>query len=87
VVVPDVDLGDLAVSSGEGRVAIPLDVVVVVVFVAVGTHLLAEWEFPSLMRTVDVGPGLERAVYSHSVIVDLVASSNHDVEGSLFVHA
>jgi hypothetical protein len=39
------------------------------------------------MGAVDIGPRLERAVYSHSIVVDLVASSDHDVEGSLVVHA
>src|SRR4051812_39259356 len=86
VVIPDIDLGNLAVGSRKGLVAIPPDIVVVIVLVAFIAHLPIERIFASFVRVANVGPGLERAIYSHSVIVDLVASTDHHVKGSLLVH-
>lgn len=87
VIVPDVHLSNLAVGSRERLLAIPPDVVVEVVLVAVGAHLLAEGVFASFVGARDVRPRLQRAIHSDSVIVDLITSSNHDVKRSLLVHA
>jgi hypothetical protein len=87
MVVPDVDLWNLAVRSREGALAIPPDVVVEVVLVAVIAHLLAEGILAALVWVANGRPFLERAIDTHSIVVDLVASTNHDMERPLLVHA
>lgn len=87
VVVPDVDLRDLAVRVGEGTLSVPPHVVVEVIFVAVAAHRLRKRVLATLVWVTDSRPRLQRSVYTHSVIVDLIASTKHNVERLLFVHA
>ena len=87
VIIPDVDLGNLAVGSRKWLVAIPLHVVVEVVLVALIAHLLVKGKFASLVGVSNICPGLQRPIDSYTVIVNLITSANHDMEWFLFVHA
>lgn len=86
VIVPDVELRDLAVSARERLSAVPPDVVVEVVLVASRPHVLVERVLPSLPRIGNVRPRPQRTVDAYAIVVDLVAASNHDVERLLCVH-
>ena len=87
MVIPDVQLRDLAVGVREGSHAVPLDVVVKVEHVALVAHVLAKGEVATLLGVSNGGPRRQRATDTHAVVVDLVAASDHDVEGRLLVHA
>ena len=76
VVVPDVELGDLAVGHGEGAGRVPADVVLEVVIVAVLAQLLGEGVLAPLLGARDVGPLAQRALDADAVVVDLVAASD-----------
>jgi len=85
VVVPYVDLGDCGVPACERFSAVPSDIVLEVVLVALSPYLVAKGKCLSLVRIANRSPGLERAVDSNSIVVDLIATTYHDMEGTLFV--
>lgn len=87
MVVPDIDLRNGCIGTCERLGAIPADIVLEVVFVAVGPHLVVKRKVSSLVRVANVCPGLERAIDSNTIIVDLITATNHDMEGSLFVRS
>lgn len=75
VVVPEVELRNLSVGSGEGLGGVPTDVVGDVVIVAFFAELLWEWVVAALAWVGDPGPWIERAVDTDAVVVNLVASA------------
>lgn len=87
VVVPDIKLRNLTVGEGKGLGSVPADVVVEVVFVTLCAELFVEREMSSLVRRTNVSPGSQRTVNSDTVVVDLVTTTNHDVERLLLMHA
>lgn len=58
MVIPDIQLRDLCISSLEGFCSVPANVVVEVVVVASGPHIFVEGEVPTLYRVANVSPGL-----------------------------
>ena len=76
VVVPDVQLGNLAVGIRKRLGRVPADVVLQVVVVALLTEGLRERMVLPLLGVADVGPVVERAGDTDAVVVDLIAAAN-----------
>lgn len=87
MIIPNIDLRDNRIGALERLLAIPSNVVLEIEFVAVRAHAFWERKVPSLLRIANVCPRLQWARDSHAVIVDLIAATNHDMEGLLIVHA
>lgn len=87
VVIPDVELWDLAIGAGKRLGAVPLDVIVVVVLVALRAHCLIKRIFAPLASAVDFRPGLQRPICADAVVVDLISTSDHDMERLLRVNS
>ena len=85
MVIPDIDLRNLRIGSGEGLGAIPCNVVVEIESVACGAHFIIEWIFFPFLRIGDVRPGLQRSLDSDTIIVDLIPTANHDMKWALGV--
>ena len=85
MVIPDVQLRNLAVGCRKGLGVVPTQVVLEVVVVAFRAQLLRERKVPALLRVLDIGPRPQRAGYSDAIVVDLVSAPNHDVVGPLFM--
>lgn len=86
VIVPDVDLGDLRIGRLEGFRVVPADIVGVVVVIAASSHFLVKVVRAALVRVRNRSPLIQRTVYANPVIVNLVTTSNHTVEGLSCVH-
>lgn len=87
MVIPNVDLWYRRVCRCEWLGTVPSDIVVKVVFVAVCSHLIAEGEVSSLVRTANIGPWFKWSIHSHAVIVNLVTATDHDMERLLLMSA
>lgn len=81
MIIPDVQLRDLAIHSGKRLRVIPSDIVVQIVVVAFSAELLREGIVPTLLGIADLSPGTQRAANPDTVVVDLVTASDHDVVG------
>lgn len=85
VVIPNIDLGDLSVGRCKRLGRIPSHVVFKIVLVALISQIFAKWIVSSLPRIGDCCPFLQRALNTNRVIVDLITSSDHDMERALLV--
>jgi len=83
VVIPDIDLWYCGIRTSKWFCAEPPHIIIKVVLVTLGPQLLVKWIIPPLFRIADGCPLLEGTVNSNSVVVDLVAATNHDVERTL----
>src|SRR5204863_9951307 len=80
MVVPDVDLGYLRVCTGKRLRPVPLYIVIEIIIIASCSHLVWERMYSSLMRVGNFGPGFQWTIHPYSIIVDLVATANHDMK-------
>lgn len=87
VIIPDIDLRNRSVGRRKRFSAIPADVIVEVVLVAILTHLVVEWKDTTFVRVGDLCPGFEWAIHSNAIIVNLVTPSDHDMKGTFLVGA
>lgn len=85
MVIPDIDLWDLAVGRRKRSRIIPAEVVLEIVIVALGTKLLWEGVLLTLLGVAYVRPSAQGAVDSDAIVVDLVTTSHHDVERRSFM--
>lgn len=85
VVVPDVDLRYLRIRRSERLGAIPSNVVVEVIFVAVFPHALIKWVVSSFGGIGNPRPLFQWPIHANSIVVDLVTTADHDMEGFLMV--
>lgn len=85
MVIPNVELGDLPVRIRERLDVVPPNVVFQVVIIALDPELLRERILSAFLRVADISPRTERAIDTDSIIVYLVATSDHDVERHLAV--
>lgn len=87
VVVPYVNLWNSSISGREGLLTVPANIVVEIVLVTILTHLLIKGKLPAFVRIRNICPWFEGTIDSDSVIVDLVASANHDMEWPVLMRA
>ena len=87
VVIPDIDLRDLPVRSFERFVAVPTNVIGIVVPITLSSHFSIEIMVAPFMRVRDFRPSLQRTIHTDAVVVDLVATTYHDMERFLRVHS
>ena len=87
MVIPDIQLWNGAIGTLEWLLSIPIDVIVEVVVITSGTHVLAKGEMLSLPGITNVRPFLQGTIHSNTIIVDLIAPANHDMERLGAVHA
>ena len=85
VIIPDINLRNAGVCARKRFGAIPPDVVGKIKLVTAAAHVVVEGIMLSLSRILNCRPFLEGTLDSYIVIIDLVATSNHHVEGSLLV--
>ena len=87
MVIPDVQLSDAAIGTLERLLAIPANVIIEIIVVALGAQFLAEEEIASLLGIANSGPFSQRTVNSHAIVVDLITATNHDVKGLVAMDA
>lgn len=85
MVIPDIQLRDLTVGSGKRLGVEPAQIVLEVIVIALGAQLLGERIVPALLGVLDVGPRSQRAAYSDAVVVNLVATPDHNMVRPLLV--
>jgi hypothetical protein len=76
VVIPDIQLGDLAIGIRKGLSRVPADVVLQVVVVTLLAETLRKRMVLPLLGVADVGPVVERTGDADAVVIDLVAAAN-----------
>lgn len=77
MVVPDVELRDLAVGGGERLGVVPPYVVFQIVVVAFCAKLLRKGVTLSLLGATDVRPRPQWAVNSNTIVIDLITTPHH----------
>lgn len=85
VIIPDIDLWDACIGSCERLGAIPSNVILEVKLVTPAAHVVVEREMLSFPWVLDCSPFLQGAFDSNIVIVDLVTTTDHHMERSLFM--
>lgn len=78
MVIPYVELSNLAIGARERLSAVPPDVVVHIVLITLLPQRLWERILFSLVGVSDVSPRSERATHSNTIIIDLISTSNPD---------
>lgn len=74
-------LGNLPVGRRKRLGRVPADIVLEVIVVAFCTKLLGESIVSALLGVRDGCPGCQRAADANSIIVNLIAATEHDMEG------
>lgn len=87
MVIPDIDLGNLAVGRRERRCIIPAEIVLEIIIITLSTKLLWEGVLLTLLGVADARPSAQGTVDSDAIVVDLVTTSHHDVERRSFMLA
>lgn len=76
MVVPDIQLRNLAICCRERLRAVPANVVLEVEVVASLPELLRKWIIPPLLRVRDISPFSQWTADTNTVIINLVTASD-----------
>ena len=87
VVIPDVHLGYCGICRSERLCGVPFGIVVEVIFITTNSHRLVKWVVSPLLRIANISLRFEGSCSAHSVIVDLVSSTNHDMKRTLLMYS
>ena len=85
MVIPDVDLRNLGIGRGERFGRVPSNIVLEVVLVTLIAQVFTEKIVPPLLGVGNGGPLLQRSLDPDRVVVNLVASADHDMKWTLLV--
>ena len=75
VVIPKVELGDLAIHTSERLGVVPADVVGKVIVVALLSELFWEWILATLSWVVDLSPWSKWSVDTDTVVIGLITTT------------